>query len=180
VTDAEVIRESLADAATFAMLFDRHYRPMYRFLRARIGATPAEDLASETFTIAFRRRSSYDLSRPDAGPWLYGIAVNLVREERRTEERRLRAYARSSQADETEYERDDWRLDGTVAAVLLELPLADRNLILLYAWAQLSYGELAIALDLPLGTVRSRLSRTRSKLRAALGANAALQAGEQA
>ena len=180
MTDAEVIRESLADAATFAVLFDRHYHAMHRFLRARIGATLAEDLASETFTIAFHRRSSYDLSRPDAAPWLYGIAVNLVRDQRRTEERRLRAYARSSPVDDTEYERDDWRLDRTVAAALLELPLADRNLILLHAWAQLSYRELATALDLPLGTVRSRLSRTRSKLRAALGANAGLQAGEHA
>ncbi len=169
MTDAEVIGESLTNAATFAVLFDRHYRPMHRFLRARIGAGLAEDLASETFAIAFRRRSSYDLSRADAAPWLYGIAVNLVREERRTEERRLRAYARSSPADDAEYERDNWRLDSTVAAALLELPLGDRNLILLHAWAQLSYSELATALDLPLGTVRSRLSRTRSKLRATLG-----------
>ncbi|MDP9303074.1 MAG: sigma-70 family RNA polymerase sigma factor [Actinomycetota bacterium] len=180
MTDADAIRESLVNAATFAVLFDRHYRAVHRFLRARIGAALAEDLASETFTIAFRRRFAYDLSRPDAAPWLYGIAVNLVREERRTEERRLRAYARSSPADDPEYEIQDWRLDGTVAAALLELPLEDRNLILLHAWAQLSYDELATALGLPLGTVRSRLSRTRSKLRAALAAGTPLQAGEQA
>ena len=54
----------------------------------------AEDLASETFVVAFARRSSYDQSRDDARPWLYGIAVNLLREHRRAEERRLRAYLR--------------------------------------------------------------------------------------
>jgi RNA polymerase sigma factor (sigma-70 family) len=177
VTDADVIRESLVNATTFAVLFDRHYRALHRFLLARIGATLAEDLASETFTIAFRRRFAYDLSRADAAPWLYGIAVNLLREQRRTEERRLRAYARSSPHNEWSETHDDYGLDKTVAAALLELRIDDRNLILLHAWARLSYEEIATALGLPLGTVRSRLSRTRAKLRRGLAAEPALLQG---
>lgn len=167
MTDAEVIQDSFFDPTMFAVLFDRHYQAVYRFLRGRIGAVLADDLASETFTIAFRRRKSYDLSRADGRPWLFGIAVNLLREHRRSEERRLRAHARA--ADGTaESGSSKVELDQTIASALLDLNQDDRNLILLYAWAELSYEELAEALDLPLGTVRSRLSRTRSKLRFAL------------
>jgi RNA polymerase sigma-70 factor, ECF subfamily len=93
VSDAELIRSSLVDATAFAVIFDRHFRPIYRFLRARVGLRLAEDLASETFVVAFGRRHSYDSTREDARPWPYGIAVNLLREHRRAEERRPRAYA---------------------------------------------------------------------------------------
>jgi RNA polymerase sigma-70 factor (ECF subfamily) len=162
VTDAELIQDSFLNATTFAVLFDRHYRAIHRFLHGRIGALAADDLASETFMIAFRRRKSYDLSRADGRPWLFGIAVNLLRQHRRSEERRLRAYARAADGSG----QSGWleeRLDQPVAAALLDLNQDDRNLILLYAWAELSYGELAEALDLPLGTVRSRLAaRVRS------------------
>ena len=93
-----------------------------RFLHARIGRVLAEDIASETFTVAFRRRASYDLSRPNARPWLYGIAVNLMRDHRRTEERRLSAYARAAaHAEEVQLDEPEAGLDRTVAAALLEL-----------------------------------------------------------
>jgi RNA polymerase sigma factor (sigma-70 family) len=177
VTDAELIEDSLLDTATFAVLFDRHYRAIHRFLHGRIGALAADDLASETFMIAFRRRKSYDLSRADGRPWLFGIAVNLLRQHRRSEERRLRAYARAADGSEQSDSLEE-RLDPTVAAALLGLNQNDRNLILLYAWAELSYEELAEALDLPLGTVRSRLSRTRSRLRAALAPPETMVAGD--
>ena len=177
MTDAELIQDSFLNTTTFAVFFDRHYRDIHRFLRGRIGAPAADDLASETFMIAFRRRKSYDLSRADGRPWLFGIAANLLRQHHRSEERQLRAYARAADGSE----QSGWleeRLDPTVAAALLDLNQDDRNLILLYAWAELSYEELADALDLPLGTVRSRLSRTRSKLRAALVPAKTMVAGE--
>ena len=94
MSDADLIQSSLVDARAFASIFDRHFRAIFRFLRGRVGGQLAEDLASETFVVAFARRSSYDRSRDDARPWLYGIAVNLLREHRRAEERRLRAYVR--------------------------------------------------------------------------------------
>ena len=166
VTDADVIGRSLVDGASFAILFDRYYRALHRFLRARVGPQLADDLVSETFARAFRGRGSYDLARVDARPWLYGIAVNLLHEHRRAEERRLRAYARASPGERAADVEEP--LDETVAAALLDLSEQDRTLILLHAWAELSYEELADALGIPLGTVRSRLSRTRAKLRVRL------------
>jgi RNA polymerase sigma factor (sigma-70 family) len=177
VTDAELIRASFLNTTAFAVFCDRHYPTIHRFLHGRIGALAADDLASETFMIAFRRRKSYDLSHADGRPWLFGIAVNLLRQHRRAEERRLRAYARDADGSAP----SEWleeRLDQAVAGALLDLNQDDRTLILLYAWAELSYEELAEALDLPLGTVRSRLSRTRSKLRAALAPAQTMVAAE--
>ena len=168
MSDADLIRTSLLDDNAFAVLFDRHFRAIFRFLRGRVGEQLAEDLASETFVVAFRRRDAYDLSRDDARPWLYGIAVNLVREHRRTEERRLRAYARVSVDRDDASDESGERLDPAVAAALLDLGDEERTLILLLTWADLTYEQLADALGLPLGTVRSKLSRVRAKLRTQL------------
>ena len=148
----------------FAHIFDRHFPAIYRFLSGRVGPGFAEDIASETFVVAFRRRVAYDLDRADAAPWLHGIAVNLLRQHRRSEERRFRAYARVASSDVHHVEAGA-PLDSAIAEALLDLSQPDRSLILLYAWAGLSYEQLAEALELPIGTVRSRLSRTRSKLR---------------
>ena len=166
--DAALIEGSLTEGASFAAVFDRHYPAIYRFLRGRVGADLAEDIASEVFSVAFRRRTAYDLSCADSRPWLYGIAVNLLRGHRRSEARRLAALARAADS------RDDVEggigegLDPSLAAALADLSYEERSLILLFAWAELSYEQLAEALALPLGTVRSRLSRTRAKLRASL------------
>jgi RNA polymerase sigma factor (sigma-70 family) len=168
VTDAEVIRRSLQDASAFAELFDRHYAALHRFLRARVGAVLADDLASEVFTRAFRQRSRYDLARENARAWLFGIAVNLIREHRRSELRRLAAYARVMERDGADERSTTERLDPALAGALLRLSEGDRHLVLLFAWAQLTYDELAQALDVPVGTVRSRLSRARALLRESL------------
>jgi RNA polymerase sigma-70 factor, ECF subfamily len=165
VSDAELIQSSLVDASAFAGIFDRHFRVIFRFMRGRVGSQLAEDLASETFVVAFARRSTYDLSREDARPWLYGIAVNLLRDYRRAEERRLRAYARVPADFGSASDEPGDRLDSSVSAALLELSHEERNLILLLTWADLTYEHLADALDLPVGTIRSRVSRVRSKLR---------------
>jgi RNA polymerase sigma-70 factor (ECF subfamily) len=168
VSDAELIESSLVDARAFGVIFDRHFRAIFRFLRGRVGRQLAEDLASETFVVAFRRRASYDLSRDDARPWLYGIAVNLVREYRRAEERRLRACSRVPADLGSALDEPNEHLDPSVAAALLELTHEERNLILLLTWADLTYEQLGAALDLPVGTIRSRVSRVRSKLRSRL------------
>jgi RNA polymerase sigma factor, sigma-70 family len=165
VRDAQLIRSSLVDARAFAVLFDRHFRAISRFLRGRVGQQLAEDLASETFVVAFGRRHSYDPSRDDARPWLYGIALNLLREHRRTEERRLRAYAGMRADFGSASNEPGERLDSSVSAALLELNHEERNLILLLTWADLTYEQIGDALGLPVGTIRSRVSRVRSKLR---------------
>ena len=166
MSDAELIESSLVEANAFAGVFDRHFRAIYRFLQGRVGVQLAEDLASETFMVAFRRRRYYDLSREDARPWLYGIATNLVREHRRAEERHLRAYARMSDESASATGQTPEHLDPGLSAALLELSHEERSLILLLAWADLTYEQLAHALDVPVGTVRSRVSRVRSKLSA--------------
>ena len=111
----------------------------------------------------------------DARPWLYGIATNLIGRHRRAEIRQYRALARTGLDPVTECftERADARVsaDGEsrrLAAALAKLPTGHRNALLLVAWGELSYEQAAVALAVPIGTVRSRLSRARGRLRQAL------------
>lgn len=166
--DAALIGQSVTEATAFAAVFDRHYPVIYRFLRGRVGADLAEDLASEVFSVAFQRRAAYDLSRPDSRPWLYGIAINLLRQHRRLEVRRLAALTRAGDPEGEAERRIGEGLDPVLAAALEGLSFEERSLILLLAWAELSYEQLAETLALPLGTVRSRLNRIRAKLRTSL------------
>jgi DNA-directed RNA polymerase specialized sigma24 family protein len=92
-SDAELIAASLTDPRVFAGLFDRHYAAVAGFLRRRLELSLADDLAAETFLQAFDMRNPYDVSRADARPWLFGIASHLLSHHRRSEERRLRAFA---------------------------------------------------------------------------------------
>ena len=132
----------------------------------------ADEVAAETFLQAFAARERFDCSRPDARPWLFGIATNLLRRHRRAEERRLRAFARAATRPEdmSAFDGVDERLDATAAAGALATSLAslgpgERDVLLLYAWADLSYEEIADALAIPVGTVRSRLHRARGVMR---------------
>jgi len=170
-SDANVIARARREPAAFAAIFDRHYDAIHGYLRRRLDAPIAEELAAETFARALRGLKRYDDARPDALPWLYGIAANLARRHRRTELRRLRAYARTGR-DPLQDEHADApaRLDAAaagprLAAALAELRADDRETLLLFAWAELSYEEIARALDVPVGTVRSRLHRSRRTLR---------------
>ncbi len=165
--------------AAFAELFDRHAVAIYRYLARRAGPQAADDLVAATFLVAFERRAAYDLDRADARPWLYGIASNLVGRQHRDEARMLRAYARSGVDPAAEdgmdraLERADAQASGpAVAAAVAELAVEDRDVLLLFAWASLSYAEIAQALAIPVGTVRSRLHRARRRVRAALDTDA--------
>jgi RNA polymerase sigma-70 factor, ECF subfamily len=170
-TDAEAIAESRADPEWFGVIFDRHFAPIHRYLHRRVGRQLADDLAAETFAQAFRQRDRYDLRAPDARPWLFGIAANLLRRHRRTERRRLFAYARTgvdtrhSDLDDADERMDAHAMWRRMALALASLRAADREVVLLFAWADLSYEEIAAALDVPVGTVRSRLHRGRRRLR---------------
>ena len=179
-TDAAVIAASLADPASFAPIFDRHAATVLRFLVRRVGPDAADGLVGETFRIAFERRGSYDLDRPCARPWLYGIATNVLARHRRAEGRRLAALDRLAgratadapgEADgpaEAAVARADARdLWPRVAATIAGLPAGERDALLLYAWEDLGYDDIAQALGIPVGTVRSRLNRARTRLRAA-------------
>jgi RNA polymerase sigma factor (sigma-70 family) len=173
--DSTVIGDSQAHPARFEEIFDRHFRAIYRYLARRVGSDLADDLAAETFARAFRARDRYDDSRPDARPWLFGIAANILRHHRRDERRRLMAHARSGvdriAPDETDHA--DSRADASaaepqIARVLASMRDEQREVLLLFAWAELSYEEISAALGIPEGTVRSRLSRARRHIRQGL------------
>jgi RNA polymerase sigma-70 factor (ECF subfamily) len=149
---------------------------LYRYVSRRMGPEIAEDLVGETFLVAFAGRSGYDLSYADARPWLFGIVTHLISRHRRTEAAHYRALQRSP--IEGVAESDDDRVAAGVTAraarpqlarALAGLPARDRNVLLLVAWSDLSYEEVAQALGVPIGTVRSRLNRARRKVRAVLG-----------
>nr|WP_191897234.1 sigma-70 family RNA polymerase sigma factor [Planomonospora parontospora] len=176
VGDAEVIRRSLEEPDAFALLFDRYAPEIHRYAIRRLGDSLADDVVADTFLAAFQRRDRYDLTRPDARPWLYGIAGNLIGRHRRVEIRSYRALARTG-ADEVAESYAD-RVDARVSASAVQKDLAgalaglsagDREVLLLVAWADLTYDEVAEAVGIPVGTVRSRLHRARRKTRAALG-----------
>lgn len=175
-SDSDLIERSLDDGELFAEVFDRHVAAIHRYLSRRIGRSLADDLTAETFLVAFRQRGRYDTSHPDARPWLYGIATNLLRHEQRAEIRQYRAMARTGVdpvADGTEDEvvarivASD--LHRRVAAALARLPARERSVLLLVTWEQFSYEEVARALDVPVGTVRSRLHSARKRIGRLLG-----------
>jgi RNA polymerase sigma factor (sigma-70 family) len=162
VTDADAIRASLAEPETFAVLFDRHFDAIHAYAQRRIEPSLADEIAAETFTRAFDRRSRYDATRKDARPWLLGIAAKLMRRHWRSEKRRLDAYARSAGRDDASLAEP---VAADLAAALRALPRREREPLLLLAWADLGYEEIAVALGVPVGTVRSRISRARARLR---------------
>jgi RNA polymerase sigma factor (sigma-70 family) len=171
--DSTLIELSLREPERFADIFDRHYVEIHGYVARRLGSTLADDLTSECFLVAFDQRRRYDLTRPSARPWLYGIASNLIARHRRAEARQYRALARTDRPHAAEMEGVAGRLDaqalrGRLADALADIAGADRDVLLLVAWAQLSLEEAAEALGIPAGTARSRLHRARTKTRAAL------------
>lgn len=174
--DSAVIKLSWDEPERFAAIFDRYFAKIHRYLARRVGVRAADDLAGDVFLAAFEQRKSYDVSRDTAGPWLYGIATNLVGTHRRQEKRWLAALARSRTGpgwhDEESQVTD--RLAASAArpaltAALASLNRGDRDVLLLVVLAGLGYQEASQALDIPCGTVASRLNRARRQLRESLG-----------
>jgi RNA polymerase sigma-70 factor, ECF subfamily len=173
--DLAVLVRSRADPECFAALFDRYFVALHGYAARRLGGPGGDDVAAETFLVAFRQRDRFDPERGSVRAWLYGIATNLIREHRRGEERGYRAYARV--AAEPAYAGDEERSASRVAAAAVRddllaavggLSPADRDTLLLVVWGELSHEETAAALGVPVGTVGSRLHRIRRRLRAAL------------
>jgi RNA polymerase sigma-70 factor (ECF subfamily) len=176
-SDADVLRRSIDEPDCFAVLFDRHFARLYRYLRRRLGDELAAELASETFLQAFRSRRRFVGEQATVLAWLHGIAANLVRMNHRSEERRLRAYARAAAglraaepaiAIAIEDRLDAEALGPALALALAKLSPALREVLVLHAWADLSHNEIAAALGCSTAAVRTRLSRARSQLAAGL------------
>ncbi|HSJ43588.1 MAG TPA: sigma-70 family RNA polymerase sigma factor [Euzebyales bacterium] len=176
-TDAEVIGCSVRSPESFGELFDRHATTMFRYFVRRVGPDDADSLLGELFRIAFEKRTDFDTGRAEARPWLYGIASNLLARHRQREARRLDATARlvnTSIIAPDRFSEVDARLDASrlfpdVAAAIATLPQAERDTLLLFAWEGMPYHQIATALDVPVGTVRSRLHRARGRLRELVG-----------
>ncbi|MBN9158270.1 MULTISPECIES: RNA polymerase sigma factor [unclassified Microbacterium] len=172
-TDSEIIQRSLDQPAAFAELFDRHARSVNAFATYRVGRAAAEDILSETFLTAFRRRADFDLAAESSAPWLLGIAARLIRRHRAVEARHWRSFVASMGSEEISsaggVDEALARVDAEREVAALRMRIAalgpkDRETLLLYAWHGLSYDEVAEALGVPVGTVRSRLHRVRRRL----------------
>jgi RNA polymerase sigma factor (sigma-70 family) len=165
-TDVDCLARSLEEPRAFEPIFDRHFAAVHRYLHRRAGRDLADELAAETFALAFERRASCR-GAGSALPWLYGIATNLLRRRWRAERRQLSAFGRSGVDRGVVYEDEAaGRVDGSSAGARLAAALAamrpqERDALLLYAIADLSYDEIALALDVPVGTVRTWLHRAR-------------------
>ncbi|MEV0565542.1 RNA polymerase sigma factor [Dactylosporangium sp. NPDC050588] len=180
VGDAVIIARSKDEPELFAQIFRRHAPVIQRYVTRRLGPSVAEDVCADVFLAAFRQRHRFAPdrlnARLDARPWLFGIATNLVGRHRRAEIRALKALERTGVDPVTEaFEvSSDARLGAgavnrRLAAALAALRPVYRDALLLVAWGDLTYEEIAVALGVPVGTVRSRVNRARSRMRAALG-----------
>jgi RNA polymerase sigma-70 factor (ECF subfamily) len=171
-SDADSIAASVEAPSAFATVFQRHHPAIHRYLARRLGVDRADELAAETFAVAFAKRARYDPAFDDARPWLFGIATRLARRHWRGEERELRAYARSGvdPAVPSHDERAGARADSAsrgpeLAAALAALTRDERDVLLLHAWEELGDREIAVALGISPGTVKSRLHRARRRVR---------------
>jgi RNA polymerase sigma factor (sigma-70 family) len=172
-TDAELWRRaSSGETAAFGALFERHAKPVYNYcFRRTADWSLAEDLTSIVFLEAWRRRSEVSLADERLLPWLLGVATNVLRNRRRAERRHRAAMARLPREHTADFALDaDARLDderqmADVLRAIARLPRREQDVLALCSWAGLSYEDAARALGLPIGTVRSRLSRGRRRLR---------------
>jgi RNA polymerase sigma factor (sigma-70 family) len=176
-SDASLWERSRAgDAVAFGQLFDRHGRAIYNFcFRRTADWSAAEDLASATFLHAWRRRSEVSVQPGSELAWLYGIALNLTRRHARGLSRLIAGRRRlpplepvPDHADDVASRLDDARLVRSTLELVEDLRQDDQDVLFLCVWAGLSYEEAATALGVPVGTVRSRLSRARARLNARL------------
>jgi RNA polymerase sigma factor (sigma-70 family) len=170
-SDSALIGRSIADPHAFGCVFDRHFVAVHRYVHRRAGRDLADEIAAETFRVAFERRARWSRETPSARPWLLGIATNLLRRHRRTEGRRLRAFARSARDDWASFDEDAIlaRLDAEadapqLAACLAALSARDRDAVTLVTLGGLTHAEAAEALGVPVGTVSSRMHRAQRRL----------------
>jgi RNA polymerase sigma factor (sigma-70 family) len=165
--DIRALRCSLREPAAFDVLFVRHHVAIRRYLHGRLGeVVAAEDLAAETFVRAFASRGRFRDQGHGVRAWLFQIATNLLRDELRARSRRCREDAAASHTRMVD--APGLPTDPELAARLRDLPRTQLEVLLLYAWADLSYDEIAVALDIRVGTVRSRLHRARAQMQETL------------
>lgn len=178
LSDSAVLDICSENPAAFGRLYERHSPMVARYIARRVGAVMAEDLTAEVFVAAFRARAACRCERGSALPWLLGVANHVVADHHRAEQRRLRALERLARQTPGPALDDDAAVPPELIQALRRLPAKDRDALLLVVWGELSYEETATALDVPVGTVRSRISRARRRLVPALGPRCSSAANE--
>jgi RNA polymerase sigma-70 factor, ECF subfamily len=163
-------------ADAFGELFSRYKQPMFGFFRRRLrDPAQAEELTQETFVALLRASSHYEPSATFR-TYLYAIGFNILRAHRR--KTALRAmfhgmmFESPGREDREPAVRNTMDADLWLRDAMNRLERADREILLLREFEQLSYVEIAELLKLPLNTVRSRLFRARTALRDLLSAPA--------
>jgi RNA polymerase sigma-70 factor (ECF subfamily) len=161
---------SRGDGRAFSEIYERYAGTIYNYLFRRLADwSEAEDLTAVVFLEAFRRRRDVVVDEGKLLPWLYGIATNLLHNRRRTQFRHRRLLARL-ESEPRPVEPDAAERAAAVAQMrsLLQhvssLPRRQQDVVALCVWSDLSYAEAAVALDVPVGTIRSRLARARAAL----------------
>ena len=164
--DSQVLAESLASPERFALIVDSYSDAIHGYLARRVGPAVAEDLAAETFLRAFRSRDTYRQVHTTALPWLYGIATNLLRDYASAERQRLDALANlkaqavfGAPGEDVDRAAEAALSFQNLGAALATLSAPARDVVVLVAVEGLTYDEAAVALQVPVGTVRSRLAR---------------------
>jgi RNA polymerase sigma-70 factor, ECF subfamily len=167
----ETDRELMRTPAGFGTLFERHGRAIYNYcFRRTADWAAAEDLTSIVFLEAWRKRKDVRLQDDSLLPWLFGVATNVVRNRNRSVRRYRAALERFPRgveadfADDVAERLDDQRQMRAVLEAVRLLPVREQDVLALCVWSELSYEEAAVALGAPVGTVRSRLARARSRL----------------
>ena len=177
VSDGDLWSQASAhEGAAFAELFERHSEAVYNHCFRRTGSwSLAEDLTSVTFLQAWRRRNQVKLHGDSILPWLLAVANNATRNSQRSIRRHRRLLAKLPLSDATsdsgsvmDERMDDERRMKSILDSLNLLNVEMQEIISLCEFSNLSYAEVATALDIPIGTVRSRLSRARENLRGLL------------
>jgi RNA polymerase sigma factor (sigma-70 family) len=187
-TDAALIDRSVTDPQCFSVIIERHATPVFRYLASRVDRSFAEDLLADVFEAGFRARHRYDTHYDDALPWLLGIATNVIHHHRRSETRHTSMLRRLTQLHGTT-QQSLVAVDADIAVeqhdqmqsmrrALMSLDSKHRDVLVLAAGLGLSYDDIARALGIRIGTVRSRLSRARTRLRELLEVDGQYRANE--
>jgi RNA polymerase sigma-70 factor (ECF subfamily) len=177
---SDAVVASVEHPHRFEVVFEQYHSVVHDYLARAAGRDRADEYAGDVFVAAFSARVRFDPELGSVRAWLIGIATNIHRTHARSDGRGRRAWGRIGGDREGEeeigYEVVEERLDygqrlAWVAEFLAELPDTDRDILVLYAWAELTYAEIAHALGIEVGTVRSRLSRARARLRELIAAS---------
>ncbi|MGC4122898.1 MAG: sigma-70 family RNA polymerase sigma factor [Myxococcales bacterium] len=179
--DLELVRKARSPGGSeaFATLVRRYERPLYNFfLRSLRNGALAEEYFQETLLRCCRALSGFDPDDPAANfkAWVYRIAVNLVRDEVRKPafqralalEQELGLDAEADRAPSPEDAASWAQQRARVRRAVTGLPEQPREVVILHQYQGLSYPEIALALDIPLGTVKSRMHAALGQLRKVL------------